>query len=89
MRHQKSLLKDNFKSPLSGNTRDKNVRDVLIHLYEWQKMFQNFIANNLEYNDAKFTPKTEISPLHIISTLIQSLMLNYGKSTKIRALIPH
>ena len=28
--------------------RDKNVRDVLIHLYEWQKLLIRFIGNNSE-----------------------------------------
>lgn len=56
------ILKSDFKAPLPTHTRDKNARDVLIHLYEWQKMLQNFIANNLTFNGTKFIAKNEISP---------------------------
>lgn len=58
----KAILQKNFQSPLPNNSRDKNARDVLIHLYEWQVMLQNFITNNLTLKDGKFTPKAEISP---------------------------
>ena len=34
-------------------SRDKNVRDVLIHLYEWQKLMIKFIENNRDKTDAK------------------------------------
>ena len=33
--------------------RDKNVRDVLIHLYEWHKLLLNFINSN---KSGEFTP---------------------------------
>ena len=56
------MLQKDFKSPLPSNSRDKNVRDVLIHLYEWQVMLQNFISNNLDFKHGKFTPKATISP---------------------------
>ena len=56
------ILKSDFEAPLPTNTRDKNARDVLIHLYEWQQMLQNFIKNNLTFNDSKFITKNEISP---------------------------
>ena len=58
----KDILQKDFKHPLPSNSRDKNARDVLIHLYEWQVMLQNFINNNLDFKDGKFTPKAEISP---------------------------
>jgi hypothetical protein len=34
-------------------SRDKNVRDVLIHLYEWQKLLLKFVENNAGKTDAK------------------------------------
>jgi hypothetical protein len=34
-------------------SRDKNVRDVLIHLYEWQMLMLKFIENNAGKTDAK------------------------------------
>ena len=34
-------------------SRDKNVRDVLIHLYEWHQLMIKFIENNKNKSDAK------------------------------------
>ena len=34
-------------------SRDKNVRDVLIHLYEWQMLLLKFVENNAGKTDAK------------------------------------
>ena len=34
-------------------SRDKNVRDVLIHLYEWHKLLLNFPKNNAGVTDKK------------------------------------
>lgn len=34
-------------------SRDKNVRDVLIHLYEWHQLMIRFIGNNKNKTDAK------------------------------------
>ena len=34
-------------------SRDKNVRDVLIHLYEWHKLLLNFPKNNKGVTDKK------------------------------------
>ena len=33
--------------------RDKNVRDVLIHLYEWQQLMLRFLENNAGKTDSK------------------------------------
>lgn len=38
----KDILQKDFKRPLPNNSRDKNARDVLIHLYEWQVMLPKF-----------------------------------------------
>ena len=51
----KELLNSDFKVALPKNTRDKNARDVLVHLFEWQKMLENFILNNLDLSGEKIT----------------------------------
>ena len=58
----REILHSDFKGALLDNSRDKNANDVLIHLYEWQVLLENFIANNLEFNGDKITPKAEITP---------------------------
>lgn len=34
--------------------RDKNIRDVLIHLYEWHQLLINWIENNINGVDTQF-----------------------------------
>ncbi|TQR31889.1 hypothetical protein DMB92_05780 [Campylobacter sp. MIT 99-7217] len=36
-----------FTYPNAKNVRDKNIRDVLIHLHEWHNLLLNFVKNNL------------------------------------------
>ncbi|WP_081165306.1 ClbS/DfsB family four-helix bundle protein [Lactococcus garvieae] len=36
--------------------RDKNIRDVLAHLYEWQKLLQSFVLNNQKGKNQSFLP---------------------------------
>ena len=36
--------------------RDKNLRDVLIHLYEWQRLLIEFIDSNMKGIDKSFLP---------------------------------
>lgn len=46
----------NFSSlnkPEAHWSRDKNVRDILIHLYEWHQLMLAFIKNNAKCSDAK------------------------------------
>lgn len=38
------------------NERDKNVRDVLVHLYEWHCLLLNWIRSNTNRNPAPFLP---------------------------------
>ncbi|MGX2971985.1 ClbS/DfsB family four-helix bundle protein [Helicobacter sp. T3_23-1059] len=60
------ILERDFLNTLPNNCRDKNARDVLIHLYEWHKMLERFIGNNLEASKAgfkdRFSAKSEIMP---------------------------
>lgn len=37
--------------------RDKNLRDILIHLYEWHQLLLNWISNNMTGNHSDFLPK--------------------------------
>lgn len=37
--------------------RDKNVRDVLIHLYEWQQLILNWVESNEAGIEKPFLPK--------------------------------
>ena len=36
--------------------RDKNIRDVFAHLYEWQVLLQNFVKSNVAGNTQSFLP---------------------------------
>ena len=38
------------------NERDKNVRDILVHLYEWHCLLLNWIRSNTNGNSAPFLP---------------------------------
>ena len=38
------------------NERDKNVRDVLVYLYEWHCLLLNWIRSNTNRNPAPFLP---------------------------------
>lgn len=38
-------------------TRDKNLRDVLIHLYEWHQLLLNWVAYNQSGNPTPFLPE--------------------------------
>lgn len=37
--------------------RDKNLRDVLTHLYEWHQLLLNWVDSNMAGNKADFLPK--------------------------------
>lgn len=37
--------------------RDKNVRDVLIHLYEWHQLMLHFVDENMSGKNVPFLPK--------------------------------
>lgn len=37
--------------------RDRNVRDVLVHLYEWHQLLLNWANSNLSGNKTNFLPK--------------------------------
>ena len=37
--------------------RDKNLRDVVIHLYEWHKLVLNWVRSNQEGEEKSFIPE--------------------------------
>lgn len=37
--------------------RDKNLRDILIHLYEWHQLLLNWVNSNTKGNNIAFLPK--------------------------------
>ena len=41
----------------SFEDRDKNVRDVLVHLYEWHQLLLSWIHSNQSGNKANFLPE--------------------------------
>jgi len=49
-----------FDKEIAGNEahwkRDNNVRDVLIHLYEWHQLLLNWVASNQKGVSATFLP---------------------------------
>jgi hypothetical protein len=40
--------------------RDKNLRDVLIHLYEWHQLLLNWVSSNMAGNKTSFLPEPYI-----------------------------
>ncbi|MCC8036024.1 MAG: ClbS/DfsB family four-helix bundle protein [Rikenellaceae bacterium] len=41
----------------SFEDRDKNIRDVLVHLYEWHLLLLNWVYSNQEGNKTDFLPE--------------------------------
>lgn len=37
--------------------RDKNLRDILVHLYEWHQLLLNWISKNIAGNKSDFLPE--------------------------------
>ena len=44
------------RTDIVPNERDKNVRDILVHLYEWHCLLLNWIRSNTNRNPAPFLP---------------------------------
>ena len=44
------------RADIVPNERDKNVRDVLVHLYEWHCLLLNWIRSNTNKNPVPFLP---------------------------------
>lgn len=48
---------DDFKKKEAHWKRDKNLRDVLIHLYEWHQLLVNWVQFNVSGNKKDFLPQ--------------------------------
>ncbi|WP_321288781.1 ClbS/DfsB family four-helix bundle protein [uncultured Sunxiuqinia sp.] len=48
---------DDLKKKEAHWKRDKNLRDVLIHLYEWHQLLLNWVQANLNGNPSHFLPE--------------------------------
>lgn len=48
---------DEVKKKEAHWKRDKNLRDILIHLYEWHQLLLNWIQSNMNGEKAHFLPK--------------------------------
>lgn len=51
-----SMSKEEQEQVFSFEDRDKNIRDVLIHLYEWHQLLLNWIRGNMAGNNVNFLP---------------------------------
>ncbi|MDR1054749.1 MAG: ClbS/DfsB family four-helix bundle protein [Prevotellaceae bacterium] len=51
-----SMTKEEQEKSFSFDDRDKNIRDVLVHLYEWHQLLLNWIRTNQAGNSANFLP---------------------------------
>lgn len=52
-----SLSKEEQEKTFSFEDRDKNIRDVLIHLFEWHKLWIAWVKENQKGNEHPFLPK--------------------------------
>ena len=52
-----SMTKEEQEEVFSFEDRDKNIRDVLAHLYEWHQLLLNWINSNQSGTKANFLPE--------------------------------
>ncbi len=52
-----SMPEEKQQSLFSFEDRDKNLRDVLIHLFEWHQLLLNWVHSNKAGNVANFLPE--------------------------------
>lgn len=52
-----SMTENEQEETFSFEDRDKNIRDVLVHLYEWHKLLLNWVNCNQSGNKANFLPE--------------------------------
>ena len=51
-----SMSKEKQQATFPFDDRDKNLRDVLVHLYEWHQLLLNWIRSNQAGKPANFLP---------------------------------
>lgn len=52
-----SLTEEQQQKPFSFPDRDKNIRDVLVHLYEWHQLLLNWVKLNQAGTKSNFLPE--------------------------------
>ncbi|MDR0748746.1 MAG: ClbS/DfsB family four-helix bundle protein [Tannerellaceae bacterium] len=52
-----SMTEEEQKKVFSFEDRDKNIRDILVHLYEWHQLLLNWVKSNQSGNKANFLPE--------------------------------
>jgi hypothetical protein len=52
-----SLTKEQQEKSFSFEDRDKNIRDVIVHLYEWHQLLLNWVKSNHSGNRINFLPE--------------------------------
>ncbi len=52
-----SLTSEEQEERFSFEDRDRNIRDVLVHLYEWHQLLLNWIASNEQGDRVSFLPQ--------------------------------
>ena len=53
----KSMNREEQEQIFSFDDRDRNVRDVLVHLYEWHQLLLNWVNSNQLGTKANFLPE--------------------------------
>jgi hypothetical protein len=51
------MPKEKQQAAFSFEDRDKNLRDVLVHLYEWHQLLLNWVRSNRAWNATNFLPE--------------------------------
>ena len=51
-----SMTEEEQEKSFSFEDRDKNIRDVLVHLYEWHQLLLSWVNSNKSGNNANFLP---------------------------------
>lgn len=52
-----SMTEEEQEKMFSFEDRDRNIRDVLVHLYEWHQLLLNWVNSNQLGNKANFLPE--------------------------------
>jgi hypothetical protein len=52
-----SMTEKEQQGAFSFEDRDRNIRDVLIHLYEWHQLLLNWVNSNKSGNKVNFLPE--------------------------------
>ncbi|MCD8261120.1 MAG: ClbS/DfsB family four-helix bundle protein [Bacteroides sp.] len=52
-----SMTQEEQEKLFSFENRDKNIRDVLVHLYEWHQLLLKWVHSNRSGNRTDFLPK--------------------------------